>query len=151
MKKVFAVGTLFVSLLYGGEPFSDWWQDARMVCVVGRYKTPTGEWKEFKPFCCRIDRVSSQTLKKGYTLNDIDIKEKLFVKADCSSELWGVIRHRGEFYLVNGGHAITNTTPNGFLKVEDGDKLSFKVCRGPAGFGTCEGGHYVEGYLLKNP
>jgi len=141
---------MLLGLVWSGEPFSDWWQDARLVCAVGKYRTPSGEWKEFRPFCCRVERVSAQKVKPQ-RLNDVPIKEKLFVKAECGSELWGVIRHKGEVYLVGGKHAITNTTPNGFLKVEDDEKLSFRICRGPAYFGKCEGGHYVEGYLLKNP
>ncbi|NPB07837.1 MAG: hypothetical protein GXN96_02780 [Aquificae bacterium] len=148
MKKFLLLGSLLPFLSFAVESFSQWWSDASTVCVVGQYRDASGEWRDMRPFCCRISGVSTQEVK-GYAKTEFGIKEKLFVRASCTNELWGVIRYRGEMYLVSGNAGVTNTVPNGFLKVVDGDKLLFRICKGPADFGSCEGGYYAEGYLLK--
>jgi len=148
MRKFLLLAGFLPVISSGVEDFSRWWSDADTVCVVGQYRDASGEWRDMRPFCCRVKRVSSQEVS-GYSESHFSIKEKLFVSADCTNELWGVIRYRGEMYLVNGDAGVTNTVPNGFLKVVDGEKLLFRICKGPADFGRCEGGYYAEGYLLK--
>ncbi len=139
---------LLISVCFGVQPFTAWWERSSEVCITGSFKDFSGRVRKIKPFCCKVHRVEIKNTPKFLKVKGI--KESIVVVASCRGSFFGIINYDGGIYAVNGKVGISKDTPIGVIRVLNDKRAYFEVCQGSADFTRgCLSEPLGKGYIIR--
>ncbi len=148
MGKYLLTPLFLASLSFAAEPFVEWWNKAKEVCIWGNFRDFSKKERELKPFCCVIHRV--EVRDAPVFLKKRGIKESCVVVASCRGFLFGVINYDGGTYAVNGKTGISKSTPIGVIRILNERIAIFEICQGSVDFEKgCLSEIIGQGYIIK--